>query len=138
MADRKRTGSRKTPQRARTKRRPAARSTPAQDRRRVVSRVLFGGIIVVALLFAFVFPARTLLAQRQRSDKERERLELLREQTRKLEQETVRLQDNAEIERLAREQYNFLLPGEHPYVVVPPPTSAPPPAPPTTGGSSQR
>ena len=138
MPDRKRTAGRKTPQRARTKRRPAARSTPAQYRRRVLSRVLFGGIIVVALLFAFVFPARTLLAQRQRSDQERERLELLREQTRKLEQETVRLQDNAEIERIAREQYGFLLPGERPYVVVPPPTSAPPAtAPPTTSGGSR-
>jgi cell division protein FtsB len=136
VPDRKPTTRRKTPQRARTTRRPAARSTPAQHRRRVLSRVLLGGIIVVALLFAFVFPARTLLAQRQRSDKERERLELLREQTRKLEEETIRLQDNAEIERIAREQYNFLLPGERPYVVVPPPTSAPPPtAPPTSGAS---
>jgi cell division protein FtsB len=138
VPDRKRTARRNTPQRARTKRRPAARATPAQHRRRVLSRVLLGGIIVVALLFAFVFPARTLLAQRQRSDEERERLELLREQTRKLEQETVRLQDNAEIERIAREQYNFLLPGERPYVVVPPPTSAPPAsAPPTTSGASR-
>lgn len=138
MADRKRPARRKKPQQARTKRRSAARSTPGQHRRRVLSRVLFGSIIVVALLFAFVFPARTLLAQRQRSDQERERLELLREQTRKLEQETIRLQDNAEIERIAREQYNFLLPGERPYVVVPPPTSAPPATtPPTTSGASR-
>jgi cell division protein FtsB len=138
VPDRKSTARRKKPQGARTKRRPAVRSTPAQHRRRVLSRVVLGGIIVVALLFAFVFPARTLLAQRQRSDEERERLELLREQTRKLEEETIRLQDNAEIERIAREQYNFLLPGERPYVVVPPPTSAPPAtAPPTTGGASR-
>ena len=138
MADRKRPARRKKPQRARTKRRSAARSTPGPQRRRVLSRVLFGSILVVALLFAFVFPARTLLAQRQRSDQERERLELLREQTRKLEQETIRLQDNAEIERIAREQYNFLLPGERPYVVVPPPTSAPPATtPPTTSGASR-
>jgi cell division protein FtsB len=94
-------------------------------------RLLLGGMVIVALLFAFVFPARTLLAQRQRTDKQRERLELLREQTRKLEVETIRLQDDVEIERIAREEYNFVLPGERPYVVVPPPTTAPP-APTTT------
>jgi cell division protein FtsB len=140
VADRKRTAHRKTPQRAGTKRRPSTRSTatPARNRRRVLVRVLLGGMVVVALLFAFVFPARTLLAQRQRSDEERDRLELLREQTHKLQQETIRLQDNAEIERIAREQYGFLLPGERPYVVVPPPTSAPPSAPPTTSGSAPR
>jgi len=91
-------------------------------------RLVIGGMVVVALLFAFVFPARTLLAQRQQTQKQRERLELLREQTRKLEAETMRLQDDAEIERIARARYNFVRPGEHPYVVVPPPTTAPPPS----------
>jgi cell division protein FtsB len=97
----------------------------------VLVRLLLGGMVIVALLFAFVFPARTLLAQRQQTEKERARLEVLREQTRKLEAETRRLQNDAEIERIAREQYNFMRPGERPYVVVPPPTTAPP-APSTT------
>jgi cell division protein FtsB len=94
----------------------------------VVVRLVIGGMVLVALLFAFVFPARTLLAQRQQTQKQRERLALLREQTRKLEAETMRLQDDAEIERIARARYNFVRPGEHPYVVVPPPTTAPPPS----------
>jgi cell division protein FtsB len=118
--------------------RGARRRTPARvnldltrRRRRLLVRVLLGGMVVVALLFAFVFPARTLLAQRQQTQKERDRLELLREQTRKLEAETRRLQNDAEIERIARERYNFVRPGERPYVVVPPPTTAPP-APATT------
>lgn len=85
-------------------------------------------MVIVALLFAFVFPARTLLAQRQQTENERKRLELLHEQTRKLEAETRRLQNDAEIERIARDRYNFVRPGEHPYVVVPPPTSAPAPS----------
>jgi cell division protein FtsB len=88
--------------------------------------VLLAGMVIVALLFAFVFPARTLLAQRQQTENERKRLELLQEQTRKLDAETRRLQNDAEIERIARDRYNFVRPGEHPYVVVPPPTTAPP------------
>jgi cell division protein FtsB len=94
----------------------------------VLVRLVIGAMVIVALLFAFVFPARTLLAQRQQTQKQRERLALLHEQTRKLEAETMRLQDDAEIERLARARYNFVRPGEHPYVVVPPPTTAPPPS----------
>jgi cell division protein FtsB len=81
---------------------------------------------IVALLFVFVFPARTLLAQRQQTDKQRTTLELLQEQSRKLEEESRRLQSDAEIERMAREQYGFVYPGERPYVIVPPPTTAPP------------
>jgi cell division protein FtsB len=136
VADRKRTRTAHRSTRQRPP--PGAIAASMRLRRRVLLRLLLGGMVIVALLFAFVFPARTLLAQRQQTDKERARLELLREQTRKLEAETIRLQDDAEIERIAREQYNFVRPGERPFVVVPPPTTAPPapsttsPAPPTT------
>jgi cell division protein FtsB len=109
----------------------------------VLVRVLLGAMAAVALLFVFVFPARTLLAQRQQTEKERSELELLNEQSRKLEEESRRLQSDAEVERMAREQYGFVYPGEHPYVVVPPPTTAPPPAsttstPATTGPAPKR
>jgi cell division protein FtsB len=136
VADRKRTRTAHRSTRHRPP--PGAIAASMRLRRRVLLRLLLGGMVIVALLFAFVFPARTLLAQRQQTDEERARLELLREQTRKLEAETIRLQDDAEIERIAREQYNFVRPGERPFVVVPPPTTAPPapittsPAPPTT------
>jgi cell division protein FtsB len=131
VADRKGATRRPSNKGKRTRRR-AARGPIGRSmrRRRVLVRVLIGGMVAVALLFAFVFPARTLLAQRQQTENQRERLELLREQTRKLEAETRRLQNEAEIERIARDRYNFVRPGEHPYVVVPPPAS--PPAPGTT------
>ena len=121
MADRRR--AKKPAKRPRT-RNPAA--TEQRRRRRVLVRVLLAGMGVVALLFVFVFPARTLLAQRQQTDKQRTTLELLQEQSRKLEEESRRLQSDAEIERMAREQYGFVYPGERPYVIVPPPTTAPP------------
>ena len=109
-------------------RRPPTRNaaTDLRHRRRVLVRVLIGAISVVALLFVFVFPARTLLAQRQQTEKQKKTLELLHEQSRKLAEESRRLQNNAEVERIAREQYGFVYPGEHPYVVVPPSTTSPP------------
>ena len=125
MADRKGTAKAKNRQTRRPpSRNPAA--TETRHRRRVLVRVLLGAMAAVALLFVFVFPARTLLAQRQQTEKERSELKLLNEQSRKLQEESRRLQSNAEVERMAREQYGFVYPGERPYVVVPPPTTTPP------------
>jgi len=110
-------------------RRPPTRNPAATDlrhRRRMLVRVLIGAMAVVALLFVFVFPARTLLAQRHQTEKQKQTLELLHQQSRKLAEESRRLQNNAEVERMAREQYGFVYPGEHPYVVVPPSTTSPP------------
>jgi len=104
--------------------------------------VLISAMAVVALLFVFVFPARTLLAQRQQTEKQKKTLELLHEQSRKLAEESKRLQNNAEVERMAREQYGFVYPGEKPYVVIPPSTTSPPAptssAPATTGPAPKR
>ena len=125
MPDRHHAGKarKRRPRRSPT-RNPAA--TDLRHRRRVLVRVLIGAMAVVALLFVFVFPARTLLAQRQQTEKQKKTLELLHEQSRKLAEESKRLQNNAEVERMAREQYGFVYPGEKPYVVVPPSTTSPP------------
>ena len=64
--------------------------------------------------------------------------ELLRRQNERLQQEAKKLQGNAEIERLAREQFDLVRPGERPYVIVPTPTTTAPPGSastsPTTAG----
>jgi cell division protein FtsB len=91
-------------------------------------------LLFVAFLFVFVFPIRSLLAQRQETQIVRDRLELLREQSDTLTDEAERLQSDAEVERIARERHNLVRPGETPYAVVPVPenattTTAPPPAP---------
>lgn len=85
-------------------------------------------MVVIALLFVFGFPARSLLAQRHERARARAQLELLKDQNAKLERESKRLRDNAEIERIARERYGLVRPGETPYVVVPPSTTAPAPS----------
>lgn len=85
----------------------------------------------VAVLFAFVFPVRTLLAQRHETTAVREKLELLRDQNERLAEEAERLESDAEVERIARERYNLVRPGETPYAVVP----VPPEPAPTTGAA---
>jgi cell division protein FtsB len=91
--------------------------------RRAVARLILMMLLFVAFLFVFVFPIRTLLAQRQESGTVREQLELLEEQSATLEKEAERLMSDSEVERLARERYNMVRPGETPYAVVPAPES---------------
>jgi len=74
---------------------------------------------VVAFLFAFVYPTRTYLSQREQIKRAQDRLEVLREQTATLRRDTERLRGDAEVERIAREQYGLVRPGETPYVIVP-------------------
>jgi cell division protein FtsL len=90
------------------------------------ARLALGVLALVATLFLFVFPTRSYLAQREAVDDARERVEVLREQNDRLEAELRRLQTPSEIERLAREQYNMVLPGERAFTVVPAPPVAGP------------
>ncbi len=89
--------------------------------RRAVARLILMMLVFVAFLFVFVFPIRTLLAQREERGKIQERVEVLEEQSATLEKEAERLKNDSEVERLARERYNMVRPGETPYAVVPAP-----------------
>ena len=89
-------------------------------------------VVLVGLLFAFVYPTRTFLDQRSETNKARAQLELLQAQTARLERESKQLSTDAEIERLAREKYGLVKPGEQPFVILPAPTSTLPPPPTTT------
>jgi cell division protein FtsB len=93
--------------------------SPDVRHRRAVARLVLAVLLFVALLFVFAFPIRTLLAQRRETGRLRDRLELLREESDQLEREAERLGSDAEVERIARERYNLIRPGETPYVIVP-------------------
>ena len=97
-------------------RRPAS---PRMKKRRAVIVSVFGALAAVGLLFAFVYPTSTFLNQRSETSTARQRLARINAETQKLEQETKRLKGDAEVERIAREQYGFVRPGETPYVIVP-------------------
>jgi len=78
-------------------------------------------VVFVGILFAGVFPTRTYLAQRAATSRAEKQLIVLGEQNAELAKRAKVLQSDAEIERLAREQYNLVKPGEEAYAVLPPP-----------------
>ena len=97
--------------------------------------VVVGTVVLVGLLFAFVYPTRTFLDQRTETKDARTRLALLERENAKLAAEAKRLQDPAEVEKLAR-GYGLVKPGEQAFVIVPAPTTTAPPAPPAAGSPS--
>lgn len=92
------------------------------------TRLLVGlamSVLLVAVLLLGVFPTRTFLAQRASTQQAEERLDALDERNAGLEQRIEQLNTPAEIERIAREQYGMVRPGEESFAILPPP---PPPA----------
>ena len=85
---------------------------------------LLASVVLVGVLFAGVFPTRTFLAQRTSIARAEKQLDVLGEQNAELERRARELQRDSEIERLAREQYNLVKPGEEAYAVLPPPLAA--------------
>ena len=86
-------------------------------------------VVLVGLLFAFVYPTRTFLDQRNETNKARAQLETLQAENARLARESKRLSTDSEIERLAREKYGLVQPGERAFVILPAPSSTVPPAP---------
>ena len=85
------------------------------------ARISIAALAVVAILFVFVFPTQSFFAQRGRVDDARHDLSVLQQQNARLEEERNRLQTPSEVERLAREQYHMVYPGERAFVVTPAP-----------------
>jgi cell division protein FtsL len=81
-------------------------------------------LALVAILFLFVFPTRSYLAQRSDVGRARRDVAVLREQNERLEKEARRLQARSEIERIAREQFHMVFPNEQAYTVIPAPDPA--------------
>jgi cell division protein FtsB len=126
MAERARSSTRTRPRRGVGARK--ATPSPRVTRRRRLLLGVLAALALVGFLFAFAYPTRTYLDQREQIRRAEERLTVLQHQTAALERDTLRLQGDAEVERIAREQYGLVRPGETPYVIVPPETT-PLPAP---------
>src|SRR5690242_17879645 len=84
------------------------------------ARISVASLVFVAMMFLFVFPTRSYLAQQQQVRTARHSVAVLRAQNAQLAREAKRLQTPSEIERLARSQFNMVFPGEQAYNVVPP------------------
>jgi cell division protein FtsB len=81
--------------------------------------VTIGGLALVGLLFAFVYPIRTYLAQRGQISAAQSHLAQLERATDQVDAQSRQLQGDAAVERIARQEYGLVRPGETPYVLVP-------------------
>ena len=100
----------------------------AQLARRMVwaprTRIAVASLALVAMMFLFVFPTRSYLAQKRQVGRAAHAVEVLKAQNEVLARQASRLKTESEIERLAREQFNMVMPGEQAYNVVEAPSSA--------------
>jgi cell division protein FtsB len=96
------------------------------DRRR--NWLLVAGLATVGVLFIAVFPARTYLDQHRQRQEVLAQIKAIDARNRSLERRIATLHTDAEVERLAREQYNLVRPGEEAYAILP--SRQPPPSPP--------
>lgn len=78
-------------------------------------------ILLVALAFTVsgVFPLRQILLTQEQVDRSRAQYDALVAENELLEEEIAALQTPTELERIAREEYGLVAPGEVGYVVVP-------------------
>jgi len=83
------------------------------------ARLALAALALVAILFVFVFPTRSYLAQRRQVSSAQHDVDVLRHQNDELQQQALELQTPAAIERMAREQFHYVKPGEQVYDVVP-------------------
>jgi len=104
---------------------------------RQIVRILVAMLMLLAVLFLAGFPARTYLDQRQALASTSERLAVLQKNNKELAARAKALHSNEAVERLAREQYNLVRPGEEAFAILPGPTIATP-APPKPAPAKHR
>jgi len=90
--------------------------------RRILFVALFA-VTVLAVLVIGVFPTQQYLAQRAETARRRAALEQLQAENATLQEQIAALETDEEIERIARSEYNLVMPGEETYAVLPPPDS---------------
>jgi len=77
-------------------------------------------LVVAVVTAAGIFPFRQLIADRHSVALAQEKLDALEAENARLEDEVAVLHTDQEVERLAREQFGLVRPGEIAYVVVSP------------------
>ena len=120
---RRRAGAGRTTERTvRAKRADRAVAQPRPILRKLTRTVLRAliGIVILAVFIFGVFPTGSFLEQREQlQDAEQELLELQAENS-SLEARVDRLESDSEIERVARNDFDMVLPNEESYLVLPP------------------
>lgn len=95
-------------------------------RARALTTPLVAVLLLVALagVLTYVLPFRQIIAQRRAVELSERKLAVLQEENARLEAEAAALHTPTEVERIAREDYGLVRPGEVAYVVVTPRASA--------------
>ena len=108
--------------RTRPRRPVATQPSPAPWVRRVLGLGLrtVGGVLVLLVFVLLVFPTGRYVDQRDQLDEAVEQLERLQAENADLQARIARLESDDEIERVARDEYDMVLPGEEVYAVLPP------------------
>ena len=96
---------------------------PVRHRRFPLVAVIL--LAALAITLAGIFPFRQMIAQQRQVDQTQARLEALIEENHRLEATAAALESAPEVERLAREQYGLVRPGETGYTVETPADSSP-------------
>ena len=81
--------------------------------------LMVGAVLVVGFLLVAVFPTRTMLNQRSETSQARADLAELRASNAELSKRIDELQTDDAIERIAREDYEMIRPGEEAYAILP-------------------
>jgi len=100
------------------------------ERRRTLSSLMaLAALVAVVITAAGIFPFRQIVADRRSVSLAQEQLLALREENARVEAEVAILSSDVEVERLAREQFGLVRPGETAFVVVSPEGPEPEPEP---------
>jgi cell division protein FtsB len=92
--------------------------------------LLVACMALAGTLFLAAYPARAYMAQNDKRAEMATQVRTMEAENHRLDEKTKTLQTDAEIERLARRDYNLVRPGEEVYAVVPEPTTTTAPLPP--------
>ncbi|MCI3221509.1 septum formation initiator family protein [Streptomyces sp. NP-1717] len=103
----------------------AARVYRSQTRRqarrsRLTGRAAFLVLVVCSLIVALAYPMRQYVSQRGEIAEQQRLAHEARQRVEELRDERARLQDDAYIQRLAREHLHYVMPGETGYIMSDP------------------
>jgi cell division protein FtsB len=96
----------------------------ATGKTRVVWVITLLLLVAVALVFSNVFPFRQILAQQELVEQKEQTLAVLQAENARLTAAADDLQTDQGVEKIAREDFGYVQPGEVAYVVVAPPEDA--------------
>jgi cell division protein FtsB len=93
----------------------------ATGRTRVVWFITLLLLVAVAVVFSNVFPFRQILAQQELVEQKEQTLAVLQEENSRLRTTADYLLTDQGVEKIARQDFGYVRPGEVAYVVVAPP-----------------